>query len=96
MIVFLYNLFQRLPENINNLLSYIGKRTLDIYIFHIIFVIQSPVILSSFQGLFENNSIVIVQLIYSLIISIIAIVFSLIMGFIVRQSSQLSLYLLGK
>lgn len=96
MIVFLYNLFQRLPENVNNLLSYIGKKTLDIYIFHIIFVIQSPVILSSFQGLFENNSIVIVQLIYSLIISIIAIVFSLIMGFIVRQSSQLSLYLLGK
>lgn len=83
------------PEKVSDVLSNIGKNSLENYILHLLFVIQIPSV-----GLFWLHTspvtCVTTQMVYSLLIGGISIVFSLIFAWSLKRSKLFSLILFGK
>lgn len=88
-------LYKRAFQKLRPILAYIGKKTLPIYILHIIFVIQIPRI---GECLLTQNPVTIItlQILYSTIISIIAILLSLFVYRIIITSTLLKHLFFGE
>lgn len=82
------------PEKIGNLLSLLGQKSLHIYI-ACIFVIQLPII---DEFIIEQNGMtcVVLQSIYSFVLTIIAIVLSLLVSGVLKRSPLLQKLCFGK
>ena len=74
----------------------IGKYSMEIYVFHLFFVMQIPAVGQYLLSLTNFPTSITVQLTYSLLLAFIAIFFSLIMGKIVNSNQYISKILLGK
>jgi len=88
-------LYKKTFQKLRPILAYIGKKTLPIYILHIIFVIQIPRI---GECLLTQNPVTIItlQILYSTIISIIAILLSLFVYRIIITSTLLKHLFFGE
>lgn len=75
-------------QTIKKGLNYVGKNTLDIYIFHyfVLFSFQMPYI----ANIVENNNGLVISLILILPLVILTIVFSLLLGKIIRSSKVIN------
>ena len=82
-------------DKIINAFSFLGKKTLPIYILHVVFVLQ---ITSIGQYFLECNAVtsLTLQLSYALIVSIIAIMWSLLLYRLFRSSKIISKFLFGE
>ena len=90
------NLFKMgVSEKIGNLLSLLGQKSLHIYILHVFFVIQLPII---GEFIIEQNGMtcVVLQSIYSFLLTIIAIVLSLLVSGVLKRSPLLQKLCFGK
>jgi len=95
-IYFFRKVFDENTNFIQKSLSYIGKYTLEIYMFHICFVIQISAIGDFILSQSNVVTSVTVQLVVSFVFSVIAIVLSIILGKFISKSNILSYLLLGK
>ncbi len=75
---------------------YLGKHTLEIYLFHILFVIQIPEIGQFILSQDNPITIITLQLIMSIVFAFIAIFFSLAFGNLLSKSNVLKYFVLGK
>ena len=83
------NLFKLgISEKVGNLRSLLGKKSLHIYILHVFFVIQLPVI-GEFIIKQNGMTCVVLQLIYSFMIATIAIILSLLVAGVLQRSRLL-------
>ena len=90
------SLFKRTqsPPFVSKLLSYIGQKSLQIYILHIVFIFQfSSVGLFICKQEFLNS--VLLQILYSFTLSVFAIIMSVICTQVISHSSLLSTILFG-
>lgn len=82
-------------SKVANVFQFLGKNTMPIYILHILFVIQIPAI---GQFILKQNAVtsITIQLTYSLMISAIAIFWSLVLYKFLRKSKFISFCLFGE
>ena len=94
--LFFVSLFKFYKESkLEYLFSEIGKYTLGIYMFHMFFVIQIPVI-GDFWLTTKLSTVLSTQICYSAICSLVAISISIVITKIISKSTLFNLLLLGK
>lgn len=94
--IVVFNIFLNgLPKFFERVMAYMGRLSMPIYILHILFVIQIPVV-GNFYLSQGNVTSIILQIIYSVVVSSIAIVLSAVTYKILRRSSLLSLLMFGE
>ena len=91
-ISFLYNLFVNKKSKI---LGIIGKHSMEIYIFHLFFVMAFPEVGVYIMKQSNFPLSITIQLSYSLFVSAIAIGFSIVIGAIVKSNKYLAKIILG-
>lgn len=92
-ILFLYSSF--INKN-SSILSTVGKNSLEIYIFHVFFIVPFQEVGSYLLNISSLPISVTLQLVYSLLLSVIAIGFSLIVSWVIKSNQILSKLILGK
>lgn len=78
-------------SKIGQILQYIGRRTLDIYLLHYFFIPTIPY----FGNFIQNTPNLVIEVTVLSLCSILVVVFCLILSSLIRTSSYLSYYLLG-
>ena len=91
-IAFLYCYF---VNNNSKILGWVGKSSMEIYIFHLFFVMPFPEVGEYILKQTNFPFSITIQLTYSLVISAVAIYFSTIVGKIVKSNKYLSKLILG-
>ena len=92
MVFYKYRLYFSSNQCIANTLTFLGKRTLDIYLIHYFFL---PEDLSLFGGYFTAHPAMILEALFSGIITLLVIVFCLFISEALRCNPSISKYLLG-
>lgn len=92
MVFYKYRLYFSSNQYIANTLTFLGKRTLDIYLIHYFFL---PEDLSLFGDYFTTHPAMILEALFSGIITLLVIVFCLIISEVLRCNPSISKYLLG-
>ena len=90
-IIYYYRNFFEKQNSLNKAIKFIGTRTLDIYLLHYFFIPN----LKFLTPYFSNNQNIPVELITTLIISLIIIALTLLISLTIRHSHFLGKYLLG-
>lgn len=98
--LFVFSIFNRFSSThpyrlIYNRLSLIGQYSMDIYIFHILFVMTIPQIENFMRNSLDFTSTICFQIIYSSFFSAFAILMSIIIAKIIRNSNCLNRLILG-
>lgn len=92
MVFYKYRLYFSSNQYIANTLTFLGKRTLDIYLIHYFFL---PEDLSLFGDYFTTHPAMILEALFSGIITLLVIVFCLFISEALRCNPSISKYLLG-
>lgn len=97
LIIFLWNLFVYYSDRMENgFLSYLGKITLQIYLFHLFFVMIFSQVGDFIVSINDMCTNVVFQILYSLIISLVSIFFCIIVSKVLLANKFLNTLLLGK
>lgn len=84
-----------IESHLQHYFSVIGKHTFEIYIFHIFFIVQIPII-GDFWLVSNFDTCLATQLLYSVVCSVLAICLSLIISIPIRHSKWLKKIVLGE
>lgn len=94
---FLYCFTKKENELVSlRMVKLIGKYSMEIYVFHLFFIIQIPEIGQYILTLTNFSTSITLQLVYSLIITVISVFFSISIAKIINSNQYLSKLLFGK